>query len=168
MFNFGSYIIKNCEISEKKEILQENHQTNHYLEYFHKFVDAMNIMMISMHKNSTVFINKFALNYFRSRFEIIDGECTIDNLNDSSINVSEFYLKDFFGSLMLKTKSRKDSLNHEENTQLQQILSRITSSKIVSKNFSYIGNFISSGSNSNCYAVYFRILKLKEEVECIN
>ena len=112
-----------------------------------------------MQKNSTVYINKFALNYFQCRIE--DRECTIDKLNDTSINVSSLNINDFFGSLMSNTKSKRDSINFEENTSLLQILSRISSSNIVSNDFSCIGNFISS--TSYYYDIYFRKLKIKEE-----
>ena len=162
IFNFGSYIIKKYEISEKKEISRENHITNHYLDYFKRLVDAMKFMIISLNNNnSTLYINKLAINYFQSRIEY--KECTIDNLNDSSIKVSNLNVKDFFGSLMSNSKSKINSIYFDENTSLLEILSRIFSSNIASNDFSCMGNFISINS-TNWYYIYFRKLKLKEEV----
>ena len=161
MFNFGSYFLKDYEVSEKKEILLENHKTNLYLEYFKQFIDSMKFMLISMQKNSKLYMNKYALNNFPSRIE--DKECTIDNLNHNSINVSNNYINDFFGSLMSNTKTKIDSIYFDENTSLINILYKINSSNIVSNDFNCIGNF-TSHSSTNCYYIYFRKLKLKIEV----
>ena len=164
---------KKFDTLNKRKVFFESFKNEEYIEYINQLINALNTIVISVQNNDVLFMNNFAISYFKNKknFKVIENiqenERLISNVsnknNDDPVSIHT-YMNSFFQSLILDKPLENQSLQFSQGKSLKEIISEILSSHNTdSKEFTKIGYF-NSLNESNFFEVYVRKLKLKEEV----
>ena len=170
LYYIPSFFIKKNEFFNEKKKFFELYKNEQYIEYISQLINVLNTMIISVKKQEVLFMNNFAINYFKNkknfriRDEIKENESLISFLPDDNSETIHSYMNSFFGSLILETPLENPKIEFGQGKSLRDIISQILcSDEMDSKEFTKIG-FFKSLDYPNFFEIFVRKLKLKEEV----
>ena len=170
-----TFFIKKNEFINKKKIFLESFKNEQCTDYILQLINVLNTMVISINTkiNEVLFINKFALNYFKKtknlsfREEIQEKDLLNSNnlIENEDQNASiHTYMKSFFGTLILEKPFESGSIKMNMGEPLNEIISRLSICWVSdSKEFNRIGYF-KSVNEPNFFEIFVRKLNLEEEV----
>ena len=168
-----TYYVKKYEFSNKRQIFFDNYKMGHYIEYIDQLINILNTMVISVKNKEVLFMNNFAINYFKKRKnssvkqeEMYEQDFPLTNsfFNDNQNLKLYNYMNSFFESLILDIPFENEVMVQEKQKSLKEIiLSIFRDINFESKEFIRIG-FFKSMNDCNFFEIHIRKLNFKEEV----
>ena len=168
-YYFVTFLIKKQEFGNRKEKFLEFYKNEHYMEYIKQLINVLNTMVISLNRQEVLFMNNFAIDYFKNSFTFSEkseeDEVDIHFTNEKRDKLDiKGILNLFFKSLILDTSFYNNLILLNEGNSLDEIIQLFfRGNNLNSKHFIRIG-FFRTLDKSKFFEIFVRQLKFKEEV----